>query len=92
MRFLSLFLFFNIIYANKNQVYTNQQLTKLVDQLITNQNMIGNQLMTCKSKLKSQESRIQANEGNILENKANISSNSDNLQVLFPLKINIGRK
>ena len=47
MRFLNLFLFVGSIYANKDEAYTNQELTKLVNVLsnkldrLTNQNMIG---------------------------------------------------
>ena len=76
MRILSLFLFFGIIYANEDKVYTNQQLTELVDQLMANQ--------------KKMDGKIVANEADISGNKASISGDWDTLQVLtftsFPRK------
>ena len=75
MRILYLFLFFGIIYGNEDKVYTNQQLTELVDQLMANQ--------------KKMDGKIVANEADISGNKANIIANSDDLQVLtylFPFK------
>ena len=77
MRILSLFLFFGIIYANEDKVYTNQQLTELVDQLMANQ--------------KKMDGKIDANEADISGNKANIITNSNDLQVrtYLPLSLEI---
>ena len=76
MKILSLFLFFGIIYANEDKVYTNQQLTELVDQLMANQ--------------KKMDGKIVANVADISGNKASIIANLDDLQVLtftsFPRK------
>jgi len=63
-----LFFFFGIIYANEDKVYTNQQLTELVDQLMANQ--------------KKMDGKIVANEADISGNKANILANSVDLQAL----------
>ena len=92
MRFLNLFLFFGIIYANKDKDYTNQELTKLVndlsnklDQLMKDQNVIGNvddlqsEIDELKTNLMNQESRIQANEADILENEGDIDTLKVNL-------------
>ena len=92
MKFLFLFLFFGIIYANKDKDYTNQELTKLVndlsnklDQLMKDQNDIGNvddlqsEIDELKTNLMNQESKIQANEVDILENKGDIDTLKVNL-------------
>ena len=93
MKFLFLFLFFGIIYANKDKSYTNQELTKLVndlsnklDQLMKDQKVTGNvddlqsEIDEMKSNLTSQESRIQANEAKIETNHDSIAANAEDIQ------------
>ena len=93
MRILSFFLFFDIIYAHKDEAYTNQELTELVNDLsdklatvmnIQNKNGKIDDLQVkfdeLKSNLTSQESRIQANEADILQNKDIIENEIDELK------------
>ena len=87
MRILSLFLFFGITYANEDEVYTNQQLTELVGQLIhTNQQLteLVDQLMANQEDYTTQQptelvDQLMANQkkmdGKIVANEADISGN-----------------
>ena len=96
MRILSFFLFFGIIYAHKDEAYTNQELTELVNDLSNKldtfmniQNTFGKiddlqvKFDELKSNLTSQESRIQANEADILQNKDIIDNEIDELKTNF---------
>merc|ERR1711953_650388 len=89
MRTLVLFLFFGIIYANKDRVHSNKILTNLVNKLRGDQYDMFHEIEALKVEIDelktdrtNQQSRIHANEADISGNKANIFANSVDLQAL----------